>query len=189
MVIRLVASIFLIIGVVLYAIVESATQAITPQTELRQIVEQNPNIIQLIQTDKMHVKEKQTYCLARNIFFEAGIEDRLGKYAVGQVTLNRLKVGYWGNSICKVVYSKDQFSWTKSKKLRNSKVRGENWEESYHVALSMINGIRVRNLETALFYHADYINPFWKLSESKIAKIGKHIFYERAEGSWLAVED
>jgi spore germination cell wall hydrolase CwlJ-like protein len=102
--------------------------------------------------------------------------------------LNRLKVGYWGNSICKVVYSKDQFSWTKSKKLRNSKVRGENWEESYHVALSMINGIRVRNLETALFYHADYINPFWKLSESKIAKIGKHIFYERAEGSWLAVE-
>jgi spore germination cell wall hydrolase CwlJ-like protein len=55
--------------------------------------------------------------------------------------------------------------------------------------LSMINGIRVRNLETALFYHADYINPFWKLSESKIAKIGKHIFYERAEGSWLAVED
>jgi spore germination cell wall hydrolase CwlJ-like protein len=39
-----------------------------------------------------------------------------------------------------------------------------------------------------LFYHATYVNPFWTLSESKVAQIGKHIFYERAEGSWLAID-
>jgi len=188
MIVRVIISVVAIIFTLIYTITNHVVeQAKKPEIK---IVESKPdrNVIQLYQTNKMHVKDKQVMCLARNIFFEAGIEDRLGKYAVGQVTINRLNHGYWGNTICDVVYSKAQFSWTKSKKLRRAKVRGENWEESYHVALAMINGIRVRNLERALFYHATYVNPFWTLSESKVAQIGKHIFYERAEGSWLAID-
>jgi len=128
------------------------------------------------------------YCMTQNIFFEAGTEDVMGKYAVAQVTINRLELGYWGDTICKVVYSKNQFSWTNSRRLRTAKIEGRNWEASYKVALAVFDGMRVRNLEKALFYHADYVNPFWKDSGSKIMKIGRHIFYSRAEGSWLEVE-
>lgn len=188
MIIRVIISVMAIVFTAIYAVSYQVVEQ-TKKPEIK-IVEskEDRNVIQLYQTLKMHVTDQEVMCLARNIFFEAGIEDRLGKYAVGQVTINRLNHGYWGNTICDVVYSKAQFSWTKSKKLKRAKVYGENWEESYHVALSMVNGIRVRNLEKALFYHATYVNPFWKLSESKVAQIGKHIFYERAEGSWLAVD-
>jgi spore germination cell wall hydrolase CwlJ-like protein len=51
-------------------------------------------------------------CLAQNIFFEAGTESMLGKIAVGQVTVNRVKIGHWGETVCDVVHAKDQFSWT-----------------------------------------------------------------------------
>jgi spore germination cell wall hydrolase CwlJ-like protein len=145
--------------------------------------------IRLSQSNKTipHTK-KDIHCMTQNIFFEAGTEDDMGKYAVAQVTVNRLELGYWGSSICKVVYSKGQFSWTDSRRLRTAKVEGKNWEESYKVAISVLDGMRVRNLEKALFYHADYVNPFWTDPRSMITKIGQHIFYARAEGSWLAVE-
>ena len=138
---------------------------------------------------KIPFTKKDMHCMTQNIFFEAGTEDVMGKYAVAQVTINRLELGHWGDTICKVVYSKDQFSWTKSRRLRTAKIEGRNWEASYKVALAVFDGMRVRNLEKALFYHADYVNPFWKDSSSKIMKIGRHIFYSRAEGSWLEVEE
>ena len=79
---------------------------------------------------KEHVKytKNDVECLTRNIYYEAGVESRVGKFAVAHVTVNRLKTGYWGNSICKVVYAKKQFSWTLAQKLPrpNSKL----WAES-----------------------------------------------------------
>ena len=148
------------------------------------------NQVKLSQSNrKIPFTKKEMLCMTKNIFFEAGTEDVMGKYAVAQVVVNRLELGHWGDTVCKVVYSKDQFSWTKSRKLRNSKVEGKNWEDSYKVALAVFDGMRVRNLEKALFYHADYVNPFWKDPGSRIAKIGRHIFYEKAQGSWLEVED
>ena len=48
--------------------------------------------------------EKDHECLAKNIYYEAGIENEHGKYAVAQVTINRLKSGRWGDTVCKVVY-------------------------------------------------------------------------------------
>ena len=33
---------------------------------------------------------------------------------------------------------------------------------------------------SALFYHADYVRPYWVLEESRVTKIGRHIFYTEA---------
>jgi spore germination cell wall hydrolase CwlJ-like protein len=33
-------------------------------------------------------------------------------------------------------------------------------------------------LRNALYYHADYVNPFWAEHKRRIVKIGAHIFYE-----------
>ena len=125
-------------------------------------------------------------CLARNIFYEAGVEDRAGKIAVAQVTLNRLRTGYWGNSICKVVYAPAQFSWTKVKRRAWLTNNGPLWEESQQVATEVLqHGTRISILKTSLFYHADYVSPYWRDNSKRVTQIGQHIFYTQAKGGTL----
>ena len=114
-------------------------------------------------------------CLAKNVYYEAGVESIEGKYAVAQVTINRLKAQRWGNSICKVVHAPKQFSWTLRK--HHEKPRGAAWEDSRQVAAHILSGARVRPLLTAHHYHADYVRPKWAKNVAKIQQIGRHIFY------------
>ena len=126
-------------------------------------------------------KKMDVFCLAKNIFHEAGVEDRMGRYAVAQVTLNRMRSGRYPDTICDVVYDRAQFSWTLDRKQRWSRPKGPLWNESWKVAEDVIHrGYRVKGLESAMFYHADYVQPFWKKPEAKIAKVGTHIFYASA---------
>ena len=131
---------------------------------------------------------KEFDCMARNIYYEAGVEPHVGKIAVAQVTLNRVRSGYWGNNICKVVYAKDQFSWTKEKKRAWLQNKGPAWEESKQVASQVLSyGMRVKPLRKALFYHADYVNPKWRDNSKRITKVGQHIFYTQAKGSTISL--
>ena len=80
----------------------------------------------------IHIKynKNDVECLARNIYYEAGIEDIKGKIAVGNITVNRVKTKYWGSHICDVVYAKEQFSWTKEKKKAWVELKGTAWADS-----------------------------------------------------------
>ena len=49
---------------------------------------------------------KDIECLAHNIYYEAGSEPEEGKVAVAMVTINRVRDGRFGNSICSVVNQK-----------------------------------------------------------------------------------
>jgi spore germination cell wall hydrolase CwlJ-like protein len=118
-------------------------------------------------------------CLAKNIYYEAGVESEHGKKAVAQVTLNRMRTGRWGKTICQVVYAKAQFSWTMKKKLEEPK--GNAWADSQWIAHRVLRGDALPKLETALFYHADYVKPSWRNPVAKIQQIGAHIFYASAK--------
>jgi spore germination cell wall hydrolase CwlJ-like protein len=142
--------------------------------------------------DIIQVKEHIKYtkndldCLTRNIYYEAGVEDHRGKFAVAHVTINRLKTGYWGDSICKVVYAKKQFSWTLAKKL--PRPNAQLWAESENIARKVLAGHRVRGLTKSLYYHATYIkDPHWADSKHEAGQIGSHVFYNRAKGSNLEI--
>ena len=149
--------------------------------------------IQVIHDDVQDVKEflvktnerinytsADAECLAKNIYYEAGVEPIEGKYAVAQVTLNRLKQGSWGNSICDVVHSKAQFSWTLNKRKVREQPKGELWAESLTVARTVLDkGVRVPSLAQSTYYHADYVKPLWTKSVVKIQQIGQHIFYKK----------
>ena len=142
--------------------------------------------VQEIKEFLVHTNERLKYtsadaeCLAKNIYHEAGVEPIEGKFAVAQVTLNRLKQGSWGKSICDVVYSKAQFSWTLSKKKRYEQPKGELWAESRAVARTVLDrGVRVPSLAQSTYYHADYVKPLWAKSVVKIQQIGQHIFYKK----------
>lgn len=124
-------------------------------------------------------------CLAINIYREAGNEPFEGKVAVAQVTLNRTESGKFPDTVCGVVYQKNrfmekvvcQFSWYCDRTHRTRPIDKETYDESYAVAKKvLLEGFRLDSLEDALYYHADYVDPNWRLK--RIAKIGTHIFYE-----------
>ena len=129
--------------------------------------------------------EKSLDCLAMNVYREAGHESFEGKVAVAQVTLNRVNSNKFPRDVCAVVYQKSrftervicQFSWYCDSKHRNRPVDDEAYEESYKVAkMVFLENFRLESIKDALYYHADYVHPNWKLK--RITKIGTHIFYE-----------
>jgi len=130
--------------------------------------------------------ERELKCMTRNVYYEAGSEPIEGKIAVAQVTLNRVKDGRFGASICSVVNSKSvvfnkvlcQFSWLCDGSESRAKVNKDVWEESEAAAKKvLLENFKLPSLESALYFHADYVNPQWKGME-KVAKIGHHIFYK-----------
>lgn len=132
--------------------------------------------------------EKQLDCLAINIYREAGHEPFEGKVGVAQVTMNRVKDGRFGNSVCGVVHQKNvvmqrvvcQFSWYCDSAHRNRPVNRTAYNESYEVAKKvLLENFRLDSLKDALYYHATYVNPQWNLD--RIGTIGQHIFYKQKE--------
>jgi spore germination cell wall hydrolase CwlJ-like protein len=129
--------------------------------------------------------KKDLDCLALNIYREAGYEPVEGRIAVAQVTLNRVAHPDFPKSVCEVVQQKSlitgsiicQFSWYCDSVHRARPINKEVYGESYEVAKKvMLEKFRLPGLHDALYYHADYVNPKWKLE--RIEKIGRHIFYK-----------
>jgi len=135
--------------------------------------------------------ERELKCMTRNVYYEAGTEPIEGKIAVAQVTLNRAKDGRFGAGICGVVNAKSvvldrvlcQFSWLCDGSESRRPVNKDVWQESEAAAKKvLLENFTLPSLESALYFHADYVNPQWKNME-KVAKIGRHIFYKTKTGS------
>ena len=129
--------------------------------------------------------QRQLTCLTRNIYWEAASEPFEGKVAVAQVTINRMNSGKFPDTVCGVVNQKTeiynkivcQFSWLCETTYRTKPVYQALYKESEEVAkMVMIEGFRLKGLQNALYYHADYVNPRW--NKEKITQIGRHIFYK-----------
>ena len=139
---------------------------------------------------------EKTECLATNIYFEARGESYEGQKAVAFVTLNRVDSNKFPNDICSVVYqakhsewwaehkdrlvpirNKCQFSWYcdgKSDRIRNS----SDYQRLYTLAAEVITGRHEDNTDGALWYHANYVRPDWRLAYAKTVDIDDHIFYK-----------
>ncbi len=101
-------------GMTLYAAVpgDAAAAEKHPHSRIEQSVEQG-------------FSKKDFELVAKNVFFEAGIEGPMGQLAVAQVTFARLASGRWGNTMHEVIYAKHQFTWTANeKKLEDVALRG-----------------------------------------------------------------
>ena len=131
------------------------------------------------------VKQEVT-CLAKNIYYEAGLEHYKGRLAVAQVTINRVEHEAYPDSVCDVVYHKTraratgktvcQFSWVCESNRRSINYTSERWYNSVTLAKEvLVEGLRLDELADALFFHNTHVNPNWGLQ--KVAKIGGHIFY------------
>lgn len=128
--------------------------------------------------------QKQVDCLADNIYHEAGYEPEDGKVAVALVTLNRLQDPRFPKDICGVVKQKTrstcQFTWFCENKITNraKDAYAQARDTAVHV---YVNYEKLTDITGgALYYHADYVNPRWKLE--KTTTIGRHIFYKERDG-------
>lgn len=145
-------------------------------------VKDGKDVLKIVKTGKkLNHKQLDIFCMAKNIYHEAGNQNKLGKYAVAQVTINRKLSPEYPNTVCEVVMQDYQFSWANDRKIRWTRPKGPVWEESLKIAEEVIRGgKRVDGLGTALFYHADYVSPNWRKPDAKLAKVGAHIFYADA---------
>jgi N-acetylmuramoyl-L-alanine amidase len=154
------------------------------------------------------VDTDQMICLATNIYHEARGESVNGKFAVGNVTLNRVNHKNYPNTICGVVYQasykenwkgkmvprrhKCQFSWfcdgksdTIVLKTAEGKIIKGNmvaWEESLTVASSLLKHDIFDNTYEATHYYNDKLaDPHWATAYQKVAYIENHVFHKMGE--------
>jgi len=134
--------------------------------------------------------EDEIVCLAKNIYFEAKSEDMIGRIAVGNVTINRVKDSDFPNTVCGVVWEKRihpntkkwvaQFSWTWDGK-NDDPSEADAWEESLTLASAMLAEGSLDNFvditDGADHYHALYVKPYWRNHMQVATTIGAHRFY------------
>lgn len=150
--------------------------------------------------------EEEIKCLALNIYHEARNEPMPGRAAVGIVTMNRMFSEHYPGTVCEVVWQRKykrfktreggkwvaQFSWTldgKSDKAYNKKAYIQSLELAQVIYLNYQNNDQIWLVDfeldpeftSALYYHADYVNPYWgrvkKANGKYIVTIGRHLFY------------
>ena len=128
------------------------------------------------------VRFEELYCLAKNIYFESRNQPKIGKIAVAQVTLNRVKSDKFPSTVCEVIYqggeqrNRCQFSWYCDGK-KDEPTDGPAWDESVYLALLVYGDGFLDVTEGALWYHATYVSPSWAEHYQKTVRINNHIFY------------
>ncbi len=132
-------------------------------------------------------------CLARAVYFEARSEPLLGQFAVATVVLNRVAAPNYPASICAVVYQGSsrrngcQFSFACDGKSDVPK-SGRAWLKADVVADEVLKdnqaaGEALKPVSNATCYHADYVEPRWSRSLTRLTRIGHHIFYAQGQSS------
>jgi spore germination cell wall hydrolase CwlJ-like protein len=133
------------------------------------------------------------YCLAQNIYFEAGNQPLAGKVAVAQVVLNRLQHNSYPTDICGVVYQAEwkenwkgnqmpvrnrcQFSWYCDGK-SDDPLDTKTFDQCLIIARDVVDGFYGDITEGATHYHSVYVNPYWADSLNATVTINEHIFYK-----------
>lgn len=126
------------------------------------------------------VRDTAERCLAQAIYYEAGFEGEVGRRAVAQVVLNRVRHPAFPHSVCGVVYQRTagvcQFTFACDGALARTPIPAL-WERSLREAREALAGRVERAVGMATHYHADYVYPAWAPRLEKVAAIGRHLFY------------
>jgi len=120
------------------------------------------------------------------IFAEARGEPYEGMVAVGNVIRNRTAKHHFSDgTIVGTVCAPKQFSWMNDADGQRTRVLGSCWDESgcKLAARAWAESATVQLVKDALWYHADYVSPYWSRAESMefVRRIGRHLFYRRAK--------
>lgn len=118
---------------------------------------------------------RELHCLAGAIYFEAKSESLAGQLAVGRVIVARSKSGRFPNSYCGVVYQPSQFSFVRGSSMPSIPRSSKQWKNAVAVAQIAHSNTWRSPVEGALFFHAAYVSPGWRLT--RVGRIDNHVFY------------
>tara|TARA_B110000263_G_scaffold215850_1_gene201083 strand:+ start:1076 stop:1699 length:624 start_codon:yes stop_codon:yes gene_type:complete len=150
---------------------------------------------------KIKYSSADANCLAKNIYFEAGVESTAGKLAVANVTINRKLNANYPDTICGVVQegihyynaeleenvpvkNRCQFSWYCDGRL-DVPNEGRTWESAQTLAVKILESHHDKELiditDGATHYHASWMKKFpkWSYHKKVMASIDRHIFYRK----------
>jgi spore germination cell wall hydrolase CwlJ-like protein len=115
-------------------------------------------------------------CLATGIYFESKGEPLAGQLAVGKVIANRARSGgRFPASYCGVLFQRGQFSFIHGRSLPAVPRAKRQWQTAVALAKIVDQGLHESAVGNALFFHARYVSPGWRLK--RVAAIGNHVFY------------
>ena len=168
-------------------------------TPVSQMSVETPYYYKPLEFNSVKYTPADAECLAKNIYFEAGVESTAGKLAVANVTINRAANKNYPNTICEVVQegihyynaTKDeyfpvrdrcQFSWYCDGLLDEPR-EGRTWESAQELAERVLVNHYDKALiditDGATHYHANWMEkyPKWSKQKKVMASIDRHIFY------------
>ena len=119
--------------------------------------------------------DQEMQCLAGTVYFESKGESLQGQLAVARVVLARVKSSRFPDSICGVVFQRKQFSFVSGGKMPPIRTGHQHWRNAVAIAKIAMNDGWESSVEGALFFHARYVSPGWRLQ--RLATIDNHIFY------------
>lgn len=119
--------------------------------------------------------DAEARCLAGAVYFESKGESLAGQLAVARVVLARTTSGRFPSSICGVVYQRSQFSFVRGGKMPAINESSAHWKNAVAISKIALDGSWKSPVEGALFFHARYVSPGWRLK--RMGTIDNHIFY------------
>ncbi len=136
--------------------------------------------------------DNELRCLALNVYFEARGESVEGKAAVAHVALNRATHPLFPDTVCGVIKQggervryRCQFSWW-CDGLSDRPANRRLWAASQAIAEEVYWGRSEDPTQGALWYHANYVSPYWRRAFERGPQIGRHIFYQETKAMLLA---
>jgi len=119
---------------------------------------------------------RELECLATGIYFESKGEPLAGQLAVGRVIANRAgSGGRFPSTYCGVLFQRGQFSFVHGHSLPSVAHSNRQWQTAVAVAKIVDQGLKDSTVGNALFFHARYVSPGWRMK--RVASIGNHVFY------------
>ena len=119
---------------------------------------------------------RELECLATGIYFESKSEPLAGQLAVGQVIANRADSGgRFPSTYCGVLFQRGQFSFVRGRSLPSVPRASRQWQTAVAIARIVDQDLHQSSVGKALFFHARYVSPRWRLK--RVASVGNHVFY------------
>ena len=148
----------------------------SPETEAPVVVDRSGTLdVMVAQLRSATAGSRELECLATGIYFESKSEPLAGQLAVGQVISNRAASGRFPSSYCGVLLQRGQFSFIRGHSMPSVPRSSRQWQTAVAVAKIVAQGLKDSAASNALFFHARYVSPRWRLK--RVASIGNHIFY------------
>lgn len=163
------------------AIAQSAADEIlstpgTPPSAEAPIIDRSRPLAELVaEYSGTAPRDEQARCLASAIYWESKGEPLTGQLAVAEVIINRAESGRFAGTLCGVITQRSQFSFVRGGRIPTPPQASAGWRNAVAIAHIALDDVADSPVSTALFFHARYVSPRWRLQ--RLAAVGNHIFY------------